>query len=185
MPNYRRSQTPGGSYFFTVITYRRRLLLTDPESRRILREVIIDVRREYPFQIEAWVLLPEHLHCVWTLPPDDRDYSKRWGLIKAGFSKWARTLFHREEWMNPSKEKHRESTIWQRRFWEHQIRDPNDFNRHVDYIHWNPVKHGHVTRVGDWPYSTFHRYVAAGTYPADWGGGDAATATETDFGESG
>lgn len=87
--------------------------------------------------------------------------------------------------MNPSKEKHRESTIGQRRFWEHPIRDPNDFNRHVDDIHWNPVKHGHVTRVGDGPYSTFHRSVAAGTYPADWGGGDAATATETDFGESG
>lgn len=87
--------------------------------------------------------------------------------------------------MNPSKEKHRESTIGQRRFWEHPIRDPKNFNRHIDDIHGNPVKHGHVKQVGDWPYSTFHRYVAAGIYPADWGGGDAATATETDFGESG
>jgi putative transposase len=105
-------------------------------------------------------------------------------LIKAGFSKQARALFHHEEWMNASKEKHRESTIWQRRFWEHQIRDPNDFNRHVDYLHWNPVKHGHVTRVGDWPYSTFHRYVAEGLYPANWGGGEATTEAETgDFGE--
>ncbi len=96
MSNYRRAQTPGSSYFFTVITYRRRPLLTSSESRRILREVIVEVRREYPFDIEAWVLLPEHLHCVWTLLPDDRDYSKRWGLIKAGFSKQARALFHQE-----------------------------------------------------------------------------------------
>lgn len=85
--------------------------------------------------------------------------------------------------MNPSKEKHRESTIWQRRFWEHQIRDQKDFNNHIDYIHWNPVKHGHVTRSGDWPYSTFHRYVAEGIIPSDWGGGEAVTDIETDFGE--
>ncbi len=175
MSQYRRMRTEGGSYFFTVVTYRRQPLLIHPESRQILRTAIQQVRQVYPFEIEAWVLLPEHTHCVWTLPAGDSDYSKRWGMIKAAFSKQTRHLFRREEWMNKSKIKHRESTIWQRRFWEHQIRNQEDFNRHVDYIHWNPVKHGHVVRVVDWPFSTFHRYVRAGMYPESWCGGDTAT----------
>jgi putative transposase len=183
MSNYRRAQTPGGSYFFTVVTYRRRPLLTHAESRRILHNVIAQVRSEYPFQVDAWVLLPEHLHCIWTLPPGEADFSKRWGLIKAGFSKQARDLFRREAWINPSRAKHRESTIWQRRFWEHQIRNEEDFNRHIDYIHWNPVKHGHVARVADWPYSTFHRFVEKGIYSLDWGGGEAPALDASDFGE--
>ena len=187
MANYRRARTPGGSYFFTVVTYRRQPLLIQPESRRILREIVREVRRQYPFIIDAWVLLPEHMHCIWTLPPGDIDYSKRWGLIKAGFSKQASEMFKRVEWISPSKARHRESTLWQRRFWEHQIRDQSDFNRHVDYIHWNPVKHGHVARVIDWPYSTFHRDVQAGIYPKDWGGEAAPrfipriSASEGDF----
>ena len=172
MSNYRRAQTPGGSYFFTVVTYRRQPLLVDPESRRILRTIIQQVRKEYPFTIDAWVLLPEHMHCMWTLPTGDADYSKRWGLIKAGFSKATQALLKRPEWINRSKAKHRESTIWQRRFWEHQIRDQEDFNRHMDYIHWNHVKHGHVSRVADCPFSTFHRYAAQGVYPPDWTGGE-------------
>lgn len=98
------------------------------------------MRKEYPFVIDAWVLLPEHMNCIWTLPPGDRDFSKRWGIIKAQFSKAAKGLLRREAWINESKAKHRESTVWQRRFWEHQIRDQDDFNRHVEYIHWNPVK---------------------------------------------
>jgi putative transposase len=146
--------------------------------------VIVEVRRHHPFHIDAWVLLPEHIHCVWTLPSGDRDFSKRWGLIKAGFSKAAGAHFHLSEWVTKSKAKHRESTIWQRRFWEHQIRDQEDFNRHVDYIHWNPVKHGHIRRAADWPYSTFHRYVANGVYPEDWGGIDQDTFDDEDFGEA-
>ena len=126
MSQYRRVRTLGGSYFFTVVTYRRQRLLIHPDSRRILREVVQEVRREYPFVIDAWVLLPDHTHCVWTLPEGDSDYSKRWGLIKARFSKRANELFKREEWMNKSKIKHRESTIWQRRFWEHSIRDQDE-----------------------------------------------------------
>ena len=183
MPQYRRAQTPGGSYFFTVVTYRRQPLLIHPESRRILRNVVRQVRREYPFTIDAWVLLPEHMHCIWTLPEGDSGYSKRWGIIKAAFSKQARSLFKREEWMSESKTKHRESTIWQRRFWEHQIRDQMDFNRHVDYIHFNPVNHGHVTRVADWPYSTFHRYVRDGIYPENWTGIAVTEPYDHEFGE--
>jgi putative transposase len=183
MSQYRRVRTLGGSYFFTVVTYRRQRLLIHHESRRILREVVQEVRREYPFAIDAWVLLPDHTHCVWTLPEGDSDYSKRWGLIKARYSKQTNELFKREEWMNKSKIKHRESTIWQRRFWEHSIRDQNDFNRHIDYVYWNPVKHGYVSRVADWQYSTFHRDVKAGLYPESWGDGDAPTFEPTDFGE--
>ena len=116
---YHRARTPGGSCFFTVVTFRRQPLLAHPESRRILREIVRETRGKYPFVIDAWVLLPEHMHCIWTLPPGDADYSTRWGIIKSGFSNQARELFRRPEWISPSKSKHRESTIWQRRFWEH------------------------------------------------------------------
>jgi len=183
MPNYRRAYTSGGSYFFTVVTYRRQALLTHPENRLILRKVIHEVRKQLPFIIDAWVLLPEHIHCLWSLPPDDHDYSKRWGMIKAGFSKQIPDLYKHNAWLNTSKTKHRESTVWQRRFWEHQIRDQQDFNRHMDYIHWNPVKHGHVTRVIDWPYSTFHRYVTQGIYSSNWGDDQTESYSTSDFGE--
>jgi putative transposase len=171
MPEYRRATTPGGTYFFTVVTYQRQEILTKPESRTILREVINKVKQRYPFTIDAWVLLPDHLHSMWTLPPGDNDFAKRWGLIKAGFTKQAKHLFHREAWMHESKRKRRERTLWQRRYWEHQIRNEEDYRRHMDYLHYNPVKHGLVTRVMDWPYSTFHRYVKQGVYAEDWGGG--------------
>jgi putative transposase len=162
MPTFIRSEKPGGTFFFTLVTYRRRKLLTKPESRKILREVILEVSREYPFTVDAWVLLHDHLHCIWTLPEGDGDFSKRWGLIKAGFSRKVKPLLHRTDWMTDSKERHRENTIWQRRFWEHQIRDDEDLHTHLDYTHFNPVKHGLVENVADWPYSTFHRYVRQG-----------------------
>ncbi len=114
------------------------------------------------------VVLPEHLHCIWTLPPGDADYKARWALIKAGFS---RTL-PGGEYRSDSRRKRGECGLWQRRYWEHVIRDERDFERHVDYIHWNPVKHGWVTRVRDWPYSSFHRYVRGGILPPDWGWSD-------------
>ncbi len=170
MSRYRRADTPGGTYFFTVVTYRRREILTIPESRAILREVLNTVKQRHPFTIDAWVLLPDHLHSIWTLPAGDKDYAKRWGMIKSGFSKQAKNLFHREEWMNETKIKRRESTIWQRRYWEHQIRNEDDYRKHMDYLHINPVKHGLVKRVVDWPYSTFHRYTKLGVYPDDWCG---------------
>ena len=133
MANYRRARTPGGTFFFTVVTYRRRRLFHKPESRDILREVIQDVRQRHPFTIDSWVLLPEHMHCIWTLPEENFDFSMRWSLIKSGFSKRAKTLYHVDERMNDSKKKHRETTIWQRRFWEHQIRDEDEYQVYMDY----------------------------------------------------
>ncbi len=182
MSRYRRTNTPGGTYFFTVVTYRRREILTEPESRTILREVIKEVKQKYPFTVDAWILLPDHLHSIWTLPPGDIEYPKRWGMIKAGFSKQAKSLFHRQEWMNETKTRRRESTIWQRRYWEHQIRNEDDYRRYMDYLHYNPVKHRLVRRVIDWPYSTFHRYVKEGVYTKDWCG--ALKPIEGEFGES-
>jgi putative transposase len=160
MSNYRRADVPGACYFFTVVTYRRRQFLTDEPARQILREAIIQTRKNYPFAIDAWVLLPDHMHCMWTLPEGDNDFSTRWNVIKTVFSRRAKTLYHDAEWMNASKAKHRETTIWQRRFWEHCIRDERDYTNHMDYIHYNPIKHGWVERMEDWPYSSFHRYTA-------------------------
>lgn len=170
MSHYRRSLTPGASYFFTVVTYRRQTILCDDPVRLALRAAIQQVRDTHPFAIDAWVLLPDHLHCVWTLPEGDLDFSSRWMAIKRAVSLACRDGYRRKDLLNASKRTHRESTLWQRRFWEHLIRDESDFARHVDYLHYNPVKHGHVRQPGDWPYSTFHRYVRAGLYAPDWGG---------------
>jgi putative transposase len=176
MTSYRRNFVPGGSYFFTVNLADRRLrLLTDHID--LLRRAVRDVRAGHPFTIEATVVLPDHLHTVWTLPEGNADFATRWRLIKAAFS---RGLPHGER-VSSSRSNKGERGIWQRRYWEHTLRDELDFERHVDYIHFNPVKHGHVTRVIDWPYSTFHQMVKRGIYPEDWAG-DAANA-EFDFGE--
>lgn len=126
------------------------------------------VQARHPFHMDAVVALPDHLYCVWPLPGGDSDYSTRWGLIKARFS---RTIEQGER-RSPSRIKRGERSIWRRRFWEHCIRDDTDHARHVNYIHWNPVKHGDVARVADWPHSGFHRHVAGGVYAPDWGGGE-------------
>ena len=168
MSRYRRAKTAGSSYFFTVVAYRRQSILCDKAIRNALRASIETVRVTRPFVIDAWVLLPDHLHCVWTLPDGDADFSTRWMMIKRAVSLACREDYRRADWVTASKLKHRESTSWQRRFWEHQIRDENDFARHVDYIHFNPVKHGYVQRAVDWPHSTFHRYVRDGVYAHDW-----------------
>ena len=120
--------------------------------------------------IDAWVLLPDHLHCIWTLPPDDADFSMRWGMIKRQVSVMCGAVYKHHEWISASKRQHRESIFWQRRYWEHQIRDETDFMRHVDYVHYNPVKHGFCQQVVEWPHSTFHRYVAQGIYSVNWRG---------------
>jgi putative transposase len=128
------------------------------------------VRKRHPFLIHGWVVLPDHLHCVIELPPDDADFSTRWRLIKMGFSK----EMPRTERLSSVRTRGGERGIWQRRYWEHLIRDEADYRTHMDYVHINPVKHGLVKRVADWPYSTFHSLVAADVYPLDWaGGGDA------------
>ena len=164
MTNYRRARVPGGTYFFTVnLADRRSRLLVDRIDD--LRAALRHVRSRHPFAIDAMVVLPDHLHAVWTLPPGDADHSLRWRLLKSGFS---RRVPH-DERRGVSRVGKGERGVWQRRYWEHLIRDEDDLQRHVDYVHFNPVKHGHAGRVADWPYSTFHRELAAGRLPRDWG----------------
>jgi len=173
MPDYRRNRAPGGTYFFTVnLLQRNRTLLTD--NIELLRESVRTTRRAKPFHIDAWVVLPEHMHCIWTLPEDDADYASRWKAIKIAFSK----ALPRTELLNAARQTKGERGIWQRRYWEHTIRDERDYAAHMDYVHINPVKHAHVKRVADWPYSSFHRLVEAGVYAPNWaGGGDEIEAT--------
>jgi putative transposase len=166
MTDYRRAWCPGGTYFFTVNLLRRNGndLLVREIAR--LRAVVADVRRRHPFRIHAWVVLPDHLHCVIELPPGDADFAVRWRLIKMEFSK----CLPNTERRSATRQRRGERGIWQRRYWEHLIRDDADFRAHVDYVHINPLKHGLVARVVDWPYSTFHRWVERGRYAVDWGG---------------
>jgi putative transposase len=165
MPEYRRSIGPGCTFFFTVNTYRRQPLLTVQAVRHELRAGIRKTRNTKPFRIDAWVLLPDHLHCIWTLPEGDGDFSSRWAMIKRHVSQSCGVLATQRDDLNASRQNRRERSIWQRRFWERRIRDETDYRRHVDYIHWNPVKHGLVCAVVDWPYSTFHQFVRKGVYP--------------------
>ena len=170
MSDYRRCFQGGATYFFTVVTHRRQSILTDTPLRRALREAIVAVRQQVPFAIDAWVLLPDHLHCLWTLPAGDAKFGRRWSAIKRRVTQAVASDYAHPEWRNAARIRRRESTIWQRRFWEHGIRDEADFSRHLDYLLFNPVKHGLVSAVVDWPYSSFHRLVRAGMYPAAWGG---------------
>jgi len=181
MSNYRRAKTKGGTYFFTVVSYRRQKILCHENVRQALREGIREVQKTHPFIIDGWVLLPDHLHCIWTLPPDDADFGIRWAMIKRFVTKQCNWL-RRSDLMTASKRKRKESTLWQRRFWEHQIRDELDYEKHMDYIHYNPVKHGFTTAVKDWPYSTFHRYVKEGIYDENWAE-DAILSIVEEFGE--
>jgi putative transposase len=159
MSDYRRCYVPGGCYFFTVVTYRRHALFGSLEQVERLRQAVRAVQRARPFTIQAMVVLPDHLHAVWQLPEDDADFSRRWRDIKRGFSSQLDApVNHRGE-----------KAIWQRRFWEHLIRDEDDWRRHVDYVHYNPVKHGLVERPAQWPYSSFHAAVRKGWYPLHWG----------------
>ena len=163
MPDYRRIWVPGGTYFFTVaIAERQRSLLTD--HIHSLREAFRVARLARPFVIQAIVVLPDHLHCVWTLPPDDDAFPIRWSHIKAGFSRRIPAGEHKSDWRTAK----RERGLWQRRYWEHLIRDERDLQRHVDYIHFNPVKHGYVKQASDWSYSSIHAWIARGDLPDDW-----------------
>ncbi|MEO8171406.1 MAG: transposase [Oxalobacteraceae bacterium] len=151
-------------YFFTVNLAERRgngLLIRHIDALRAAFRVTMQA---HPFVIEAAVVLPDHLHCLWRLPLGDDDFPLRWRLIKATFS---RALPH-GECVSASRMRKGERGIWQRRYWEHVIRDERDLHQHLDYIHFNPVKHGYVQRASDWPHSSFHRYVARGLYPANW-----------------
>ena len=165
MTGYRRADFEGSCYFFTVVTYDRRAFLTEPLARRCLREAWKETRRRSPFEVIAVCLLPDHLHCVWKLPEGDCDFSLRWARIKASFTRWYLAAGGVECEQSLSRKGKRERGIWQRRFWEHQIRNATDLRCHIDYIHYNPVKHGLVERVEDWPWSSYHRFIRTCTYP--------------------
>lgn len=163
MPHYRRHWVPGGTFFFTVnLADRRGRVLT--ANIRALRTAFLETRAVRPFNIVAAVVMPNHLHCIWTLPDGDADNAKRWSQLKSAFSR--RVPY--EDVVSPSRIERRERGIWQRRFWERRIVDEGDLCAHVDYIHYNPVKHGFVARAIDWPHSSFRRWVANGVYPVDW-----------------
>ncbi len=174
MSNYRRSTAKGASFFFTVTLADRSSKLLTQEIDR-LRHAYAHVHERYPFETIAICILPDHLHAIWRLPLDDDDYPLRWQLIKRTFSSGLNAGER-----SASKLLKREKGIWQRRYWEHQIRNETDLQRHVDYIHFNPVKHGLVKRVIDWPYSSFARFVARGELAEDWGGDAEANG---EFGE--
>ena len=159
MSNYRRIRISGGRYFFTVnLADRRARLLIDYID--LLHHAFQKVQNRHPFIMLAHVILPDHLHCIWRLPPSDNDYSTRWRIIKTEFSLT----------LPPAAKPIR--GVWQRRFWEHAIRDEDDFRRHADYIHYNPVKHGHAESALQWPHSSFRRYVRDEIYPPNWGVAD-------------
>ncbi len=172
MPEYRRSRVEGGTYFFTVVTYGRIPIFNNSAARKLLHDAWLDTCSRFPFESIAICLLPDHLHCIWRLPEGDADYSKRWRVIKEKFTKkYLREIGPGEE-RNPSRLLRNEAAIWQRRFWEHTIEDEEDLETHLDYIHYNPVKHGYVESVLNWQWSSFHRYVKAGVYDPDWNGGE-------------
>ena len=172
---YRRSFTPGGYYFFTLTLQNRwqDLLVRHID---VLRRAFAEVKQKHPFDIVAVCILPEHLHLLMALPENDCNYPTRLRLIKTKFSK----ALPKTETLTVSRSKKKERGIWQRRYWEHEIRNQQDLNAHIDYIHFNPVKHGYVNKVGDWPYSSFHRYVAQGILPPDWADWED---DERDYGE--
>ena len=173
MTEYRRASLPGATWFFTVNLAERkgnRLLVEEVDS---LRKAFRSVQAVHAFHIDAAVILRDHLHCIWPLPPGDSGFSTRWSMIKGTFSR----SIKKGERVSPSRVKRGERGLWQRRFWEHLIRDDDDFARHVDYIHWNPVKHRWVERVAEWTHSSFHAFVRSGVYAANWGGSGV-----TDFG---
>ncbi len=166
MRTYTRAFTLGGTFFFTVnLADRSGTLFIDHIAE--LRESVKRVRDAHPFRIDAIVVLPEHIHAIWTFPEGETDYPTRWALIKAGFSR----KLPKNEPVSASRNNKGERGIWQRRYWEHQIRDEDDFAHHVDYIHFNPVKHGYVKSPCDWAHSSIHRFIREGILPPNWGAG--------------
>jgi putative transposase len=167
MSRYIRARTPGATYFFTVVLQDRSArYLVDHVAE--LRACFAELKARHPLRIDAMVVLPDHLHAIWTLPGDDQDFSTRWMLVKQAFTR----RLNAAGVLDPSAAQPRargRRALWQNRFWEHQITDDDDFQRHVDYIHFNPVKHGWVLRAREWPYSSLHRFVRTGQLPADWG----------------
>jgi putative transposase len=179
MRHYIRADAPGATYFFTLtLQDRGARWLTDHVN--LLRASVAQVKARHPFEIEAMVVLPEHLHALWRMPVDDQDFSTRWMLIKQCFTRLLTANGSLDEAAGSLRGVKGERSVWQRRFWEHQIRDEEDFARHVDYIHYNPVKHGWVMRATDWQHSSVHRFIRDGRLAPNWG---ISAAIEGQFGE--
>jgi putative transposase len=172
---YRRWYQEGGLYFFSLVTCERRPFLTTDLARQQLRAALKKTQEERPVEIVAIVLLPDHLHCLWQLPVGDDDFSTRWRLVKSRFTIGMLASGFHEPGQDERRRERHEHAIWQRRFWEHLIKDEDDWKRHLDYIHYNPVKHGYVSSPGDWEFSTFRRYVSLGEYEEDWGRSEPET----------
>jgi len=171
MSDYRRALFPGGCYFFTVVTYQRQPLFSCPDNIAHLRAAFKKIKKQRPFCIDGIVILPDHIHTLWRLPEGDDDFSGRWRELKKLTSKE----------INKQSNERNERHVWQRRFYEHVIRGETDWQRHMDYIHYNPVKHGLVERVVDWPWSSFHHGVQKGRYEVDWGARVSQTLLSMEF----
>jgi putative transposase len=181
MPNYVRWRERGASYFFTLVTHKRRPISSDESARRLLKRSMAEARRQLPFDMFACVLLPDHLHCLWTLPDDDDDFPKRWSIIKRFFSKayvanggFAAPIASRRT-------RKRELGVWQPRYWEHRIRNEEEWYAYRDYIHWNPVKHDYVECPADWPWSSIHRHIQKGWVDPHWPGAKGLTSLELEY----
>lgn len=176
MPNWRRAYVPGGTFFFTLVTDNRAPILAHAPGRPLLGSLLHRCQLRWPFTINAIVLLPDHLHAIWSLPPGDTAYPKRWGWIKKEFTKGWLQLGGSEQVVSRGRQRDGRRGVWQPKYWEHTIEDEDDFERHFDYIHFNPVKHGHVRCPRDWPWSSFHRWVDAGVYDRNWACGSDSQA---------
>jgi len=168
MPNYRRSFQPGGTFFFTVVTFDRQPVLCTDRARPVLRRAIHEYRERWTFDVDGFILMPDHLHSMWTLPEDDADYSKRWAWIKRRFTSLWLADGGDESTPLDGQVHQRRRGVWQPGFWEHTIRDEVDRNSHLDYMHYNPVKHGYCACPHDWAYSSFHRHVTLRNYERNW-----------------
>lgn len=170
MPNYVRWRAAGATYFFTVVTSRRRRLFADAAARRLLRQAFVDTRRRWAFDMFAVVVLPDHLHCIWMLPPEDDDFPKRWSHLKRRFTQQFLAAGGHEIQVSGNRRRHRERGVWQARYWEHLVRDEQELYAYRDDVHLNPVKHGYVERPTDWPWSSVHRHLSQGWLTPDWTG---------------
>jgi putative transposase len=168
MKNYRRWFVPGATYFFTLVTANREPFLCDEAARRIIREKLQECLAQWPFTLTAIVLLPDHLHTLWTLPDGDIAYPTRLGWLKKEFTKAWLLEGHPEQPISAGRQRDGLRGVWHPRYWEHTLRDDDDFEKHLDYTHYNPVKHGYVSQPCDWPWSSFKKWVARGIYPENW-----------------
>ncbi len=183
MPDYRRIFVPGGTYFFTVITYHRRPLFLNPDNCYLYRKAVQFIAEKHSFEEVAYCILPDHIHTIWKLSEDDSDFPLRWRAVKGSFSRWFQEINDKLPIHNVSHLKRREAGIWQRRYWEHLIIDDKDFDNHMNYIHYNPVALGLVKRPADWQWSSFAHFVEQEYYESDWGEVEPPKIPRVSFGE--